>query len=356
MTHLSPRLLLVSKLKDRRPAVAAAVATVVVVGLGWSILGGTPPAEVSEATASGAAIVARGRIEPEGRVLVIHGPAEGGVVAELRVDQGDTVVPGQVLATLDGYDIRKAELLIAERTLALAELQWKQTVAGAKRSDIAAQRNLLAAKEARLDKLEKEWSRRTALHSQGFVSAQALDTVNAERSEASNEVAQAANGLKSLTETRSVDEQVAIAKADVERAAVERARAQLEHLVIRAPVAGTVLSLQARTGELVGADGLLRLAALDRIMVVAEVDEALAAQVREGMAATIEARLLDKPMTGRVTRLGHEVFREKRPASDVLVGRDAKIVEMDVTPDGALPPILGAEVLVRLSAGPTDKP
>lgn len=355
MSHLSPRPLLVSK--TRRPlAAAAAVAAVLVAGLGWHFLHSAPPAEAPAAPDSLATIVARGRIEPEGRVLVIHGPAEGAVVAELRVDQGDVVTPGQVLATLEGYGIRKAELLMAERALALAELQWKQTVAGAKRSDIAAQRNLLAAKEARLDKLEKEWSRRTALHSQGFVSAQALDTVNAERGEAVNEVAQAANVLKSLTETRSIDEQVAIAKADVERAAVERARAQLEHLVIRAPKAGTVLSIQARTGELVGQDGLLRMAALDRIMVVAEVDEGMAARLREGMAATIEARMLDKPVDGRVTRLGHEVFREKRPASDVLVGRDAKIVEVDVTPDGKLPAILGAEVLVRLLDGAAGKP
>lgn len=354
MTHLSPRPLLVSQ--PRRPVVAAALAALIVGGLGWLVFGGASSDEVAAAKVTPPAIVARGRIEPAGRVLALHGPAEGAVVAELRVDQGDEVTQGQVLATFEGYDIRKAELLMAERTLALAELQWRQTVAGAKRSDIAAQRNMLAAKEARLDKLEKEWARRTALHSQGFASAQALDTVNAERGEAVNEVAQAANMLKSLTETRSVDEQVAIAKADVERAAVERARAQLRHLVIRAPMAGTVLSIQARTGELVGPDGLLRLAALDQIMVVAEVDEAQAARVREGMAVSIEARLLDKPVSGRVTRLGHEVFREKRPASDVLIGRDAKIVEMDITPDDKLPAILGAEVLVRLSDQAPGRP
>lgn len=355
MLQSPPRLKIPLASTSRRPLAAAVLAVAVLAGLGWLTLGGTS-SDAPVATAEPAAMVARGRIEPAGRVLALHGPAEGAVVAELRVDQGDKVAQGQVLATLDGYDIRKAELVMAERTLALAELQWRQTVAGAKRSDIAAQRNLLAAKEARLDKLEKELARRTTLHAQGFASAQALDTVNAERGEAVNEVAQAANVLKSLTETRSVDEQVAIAKADVERAAVERARAQLEHLVIRAPVAGTVLSIQARTGELVGADGLLRMAALDRIMVVAEVDEVHAARVREGMAASIEARLLDKPVRGRVARVGYEVFRERRPASDVLIGRDAKIVEMDILPEEALPPILGAEVLVRLSDPAAGRP
>lgn len=332
--------------RQRRRVVFGGVA-VVVLGLGIAVMGrdGTPP---PASPANSHSIVARGRIEPVERVRAVYGPSEGGVVRQLLVEQGEKVKAGQILAVLDGHDIRQAEVLMAERTLALTALQREQTIAGAKRSDIAAQRNVLAAKEARHSMLEREWLRRTALFADGHVSQQALDALAADRKTAESEVAQASNVLKGQTETRGIDDRVAMARIDVERAAVERAQAQAEHLVIRAPVDGMVLSLHSRAGEVISQDGLLRMASLDQLEVVAEVEENQAARLRGGMTATIQARFLEQPLTGHVRRVSREVFREKRPASDVLTGRDARIVQVDITPDTPLPAILGAEVTVRL--------
>lgn len=339
----------------RRPSRAVlAVAALVVIGLGWW-LAGSGGHQTAPAAVDNGEVVARGRIEPLGRVLAIHGPAEGAVIQELQVDQGDKVKAGQVLALLDGYDIRRAELVVAERNLRLAELQREQVVAGAKGADRAAQRNQVAAKNAQLVKLRAEWDRRNALYARQVVSAQSLDTLRAELEQAESEVAQANNVLKSLTETRGIDDVVAHARIEVERASVERARAQLQHLVVRAPVAGTVLSLQARAGEAVGADGLLRMAALDSVIAVAEVDEAVAGKVSLGMEAVIEGQVMAKPVRARVTKLAQEVFRQKRPSSDILIGRDARIVEVELTPLEPLPQVLGAEVLVRLSPAKGEK-
>ncbi|HTH17241.1 MAG TPA: HlyD family efflux transporter periplasmic adaptor subunit [Magnetospirillum sp.] len=325
-----------------------ALAALVLVGLGWWLLGG-PSHEAGPAAAGSGDVVARGRIEPLGRVLAIHGPAEGAVIQELLVDQGDKVKAGQPLAVLDGYDIRRAELAVAERNLRLAELQREQTVAGAKHADLAAQRNAVTAKSAQLVKLRLEWGRRNALYARQVVSAQSLDSLRAELEQAESEVSQANNVLKSLTETRGIDDTVAQARIEIERAGVERARVQLQHMLVRAPVGGTVLSLQARAGEAIGADGLLRMAALDPVIAVAEVDEAVAGKVVLGMDAVIEGQVLAQPVRARVTKLAQEVFRQKRPSSDILIGRDARIVEVELTPLEPLPEVLGAEVLVRLS-------
>lgn len=322
-------------------------AALAALGLGLVLLRSEPPPPPNT---NAQALVARGRIEPVSRVRALHGPAEGGVVRQMLVEQGQQVKAGQILAILDGHDIRQAEMLMAERTLALTELQREQTVAGAKRSDIAAQRNVLAAKEARRDMLEREWQRRTALFAEGHVSQQALDSLAADRKTAENEVSQAAHVLRSQTETRGIDDRVALARIEVEQASLDRAKAQLEHLVIRAPLDGVILSVLSRAGEVISQDGVLRMAAADRLEVVAEVDENQAGRLRDGMAATITGRFLEQPVTGRVRRVGAEVFREKRPASDVLTGRDARIVEVDITPDTPLPVLLGAEVVVRLGA------
>jgi HlyD family secretion protein len=125
----------------------------------------------------------------------------------------------------------------------------------------------------------------------------------------------------------------------------------VERLQIRAPITGTVLSIEARPGEAIGVDGILHMGDLDHLIVVTEVDEGQISHVSLGMPARIEGDMLAQPINGTVTHIAQEVFREKLPSSDILVGRDAKIVEVEVTPQYRLPPVVGGEVSVHLNPG-----
>ncbi len=58
-----------------------------------------------------------GRIEPLDGVHQLAGPSDLSVVSELRVKEGNKVQKGQVLATLDTYQLRMAELKHAEVAL-----------------------------------------------------------------------------------------------------------------------------------------------------------------------------------------------------------------------------------------------
>jgi HlyD family secretion protein len=60
------------------------------------------------------AVSSLGRIEPLNGVYKLAGPSELSVVASLRVQEGDRVERGQVLATLDTYELRRAEVKRAE--------------------------------------------------------------------------------------------------------------------------------------------------------------------------------------------------------------------------------------------------
>ena len=52
-----------------------------------------------------------GRIEPEGGVVRLAGPSGlGSVIMELKVREGDQVEAGQVVAVLDSFAVRKAEV------------------------------------------------------------------------------------------------------------------------------------------------------------------------------------------------------------------------------------------------------
>lgn len=344
--------MLVANLNGKAFRVAAALLILLALAGGWIYFGlrKTPVAAAPVPAKGDTAIVARGRIEPVGRVVAIAGPADGSVavIRELRVDQGSKVEAGQVLAILDGYEARRANLEVARRNLELALLQRTQVQTGAKTSEIAAQTDTLAAKRTVMERLQKQWERRSILNQKGIVSNDAIDVLKSDLDQAVSEVGQAENALKALTEVRGIDDRVAEARIEVQKAAIVQAQAEVDRLQLRAPMAGTVLSLQARAGEAIQADGVLRMADLSHLIVVAEVDETKMPHVTLGMSAEIDGNILEAPINATVSRIAYEVYRQKRPASDVLVGRDARVVEVELAPERPLPPVLGGEVIVRL--------
>jgi HlyD family secretion protein len=298
-------------------------------------------------------IIARGRIEPLGRVITVSGPPDGNstiaLVDKLLVEQGSKVEAGEVVAVLNGFNLSRTDLEVAKASLKLAELQRAQVQAGVgKAAEIAAQINVIAGRRAQLLRTKKDWERTASLVRNQNASVQELDTQQAALDQITNDVQQAENALKALTEVRAVDDAVAAAQIAVAQANVAKAQAVVERLQIRAHVSGTVLSLQARDGEAIQADGILRMGDLDHLIVVAEVDQGQIGHVTEGMSAKIEGDMVPQPVMGKVTRIAKEVFRQKRPSSDILVGRDAKIVEVEVTPQSPLPAVVGGEIVVRL--------
>ena len=75
------------------------------------------------------AVAALGRIEPLHGVIRLAGPPRPAVViGELRVEEGDTVAKGQVIALLTGIDLQRAEVarLRAELSNAERELERKR--------------------------------------------------------------------------------------------------------------------------------------------------------------------------------------------------------------------------------------
>jgi len=344
----------------------AAVLVVAVLVLGFLVLLGKGsrglerPGAAPQARPTAGEVIARGHIEPKGRVIAVSGPPDGNstvaLVTRLLVDQGSKVEKGQVMAILNGYDLARQDLEVAKGSLDLAEKQRVQVQAGVGRaSEIAAQINVVASRRAQLTRNKKDLERTAQLVKRQNASVQELDMRQAAVDQLTNDVEQAENALKALTEVRAVDDAVATAQIAVAKANLGKAEAVVERLQIRAPVSGTVLSVQSRDGEAIGADGILRMGDLDHLIVVAEVDQGQIAHIANGMEARIEGDMIAQPVTGKVTRIAREVFRQKRPSSDILTGRDAKIVEVEITPQTALPPVVGGEVIVRFTPASAKK-
>ena len=73
------------------------------------------------------AVTALGRLEPKNGLLQIAGPSDISVViAELRVEEGDRVEAGQVVAQLDTFSVRKAAVERVEAELANARSELRR--------------------------------------------------------------------------------------------------------------------------------------------------------------------------------------------------------------------------------------
>ena len=334
----------------------AVISLALLTGLALLLLAGrdsgspAPAAAQASGPAAPVAVIARGRIEPVARVHVVSGPSFGGTIAELRVKEGQRVRRGDILAILDTYDTRAASVIVAEKSFALAELELQQVRWGAKQADIEAQKALVAMRAAEMKRAERQVERGRSLVAREIISDDTNELRSLELQRARENLRQAEASLRALTEVRAIDVQIAMASIELAAAQLARARIERDQDIIRAPIDGTILALTARPGAAIDAEGVLRMADTDELMVVAEIDAADSPLIRLGQPVTISSDVLAAPVTGKIARIANHIYRSERPTTDVLAGRDARIVEaeIEVDPPKALPALIGAEMTLRI--------
>jgi HlyD family secretion protein len=243
-------------------------------------------------------VVATGRIEPVTKVDIKS--KANGIIKELKVQVGDKVAEGQVLAELDRDNLAarlreaKAALSGAEANLraASAELE-KNRVEAAGPEVVFARRNVERAEQLAREKL---------------ISPQNLDDARSALDQAVNrqEVAKSQLGV---SEARVVQARAAVAQA---QAAVDRAEEELANATIRSPITGMVLSRDVEIGSPVSsilnlgssATLVMVLGDISRVYVKGRVDEADIGLVRLGQPARIKVETFkDRPFEGRVTQI-----------------------------------------------------
>lgn len=294
-------------------------------------------------------IAARGRIEPVSRVLVLAAPA-GSILEQVAISQGDQVKTGQLLAQTSRRQALRASVVLAEQRLAEARIGLKRAKAPAKQADRDAQQAVVDQRQAELDQATDAYRKAQEKKGKKKPSTQELEGLERAEAAADRALRQAQATLRSLSETRQIDIEAAASQVKVAEAQLETARAEQELAEVRAPMEGTILQLNARAGESTDGRGLLRMADLSRLMVIAEVDQRDIAKVEVGERTQCSGGVLTKPITGKVVRIGQLVSTPQRPTSDLLNGLDARVVEVEVRTDSALPTIIGGEVDVLIPA------
>ncbi|NEQ24029.1 MAG: HlyD family efflux transporter periplasmic adaptor subunit [Microcoleus sp. SIO2G3] len=323
-------------------------------------------------------VAALGRIEPEGEVIQVGGPS-GERIGRLLVAEGEYVQQGQVLAVLETYDEQKAERDVAQSELVearsrlaaitqsgQAQIQEAQTrvsqVDRPQAAEIRAQEATIRQLQAELDLAQTELRRTQDLVDQGAVARQQLDQRLSElrqRQEALNSASAELIRLQSArnTDLSNAQAQVQSAEAELTRSQAEvtvqsaarslqLAEAQLARTVIRAPRAGEVLQIHTKTGEAIAGgqsgtqdQGILELGNTRQMDVVAEVYETDVGRVRVGQTATISSRngAFAETLTGRVIRIGSQIFKNNILDDDPAANADARVVEVRIRLDQSEP-------------------
>lgn len=228
--------------------------------------------------------------------IVVVPEVEGLRIVELRVDEGDLVKAGDVLAVLEDksikYQLEQREAALRRATAAIAQAESQITEAKARREEAS-----------------KSLKRAKPLRKNNYISQSVVDQRQAAATSASAQVAAAEEGLR-----------VAVAnKAEIEAQQRELAW-RVSRAEIKAPVSGLISKRNARIGEIaIGANAfsgdapMFRMIAKGEIELDAEVPETELAKIKPGQPVTVivagvgdvdgQVRLVS-PEIDRTTRLG----------------------------------------------------
>lgn len=107
---------------------------------------------LDENRAKSQGISALGRLEPRGEIISLGAPSlsEGAVIKDLRVEQGDQVRKGQIIAVLDSFDRLQAAWQEANQEVKLKQAELDKVLAGAQQGELLAQSAEVARQQAQL--------------------------------------------------------------------------------------------------------------------------------------------------------------------------------------------------------------
>jgi len=239
---------------------------------------------------------------------IIVGPQIGGRIDDLRVQEGDTVTEGQLIAVISPDELRAesayavhnvegiaSQIVQSQAALRYEQQQMSEQVRQAE-SNLASTEAQQAAATADMEAARISLDRTQRLATEGVAPAQQLDTARTSydaavaRVDALRRQADAHRAAISLAKTNV--EQVAVKRSQVltnqhlqEAAAAQQAKAdvRLSYTEVKAPVSGIVDVRAARVGEVVtSGQAVVTLINPDDLWVRADVEETYIDRVKIG--------------------------------------------------------------------------
>ena len=298
-------------------------------------------------------IAGPGRVEPSSEDIKI-GSELSGRLKLVKVEEGDAIHRGEVLAELENADYR-AEVESARANVVAKEATLRKVNNGARRQERDAAWSSVSETKAVMANAQAELRRRQELFSAGVVSHEELDRF-AREADVAKAKYQSAIEQHSLVDDRAREEDRSVAQADVllAKAQLEEAQARYEKTFIRSPIDGSVLRKHHRSGESVSnsstvPDPILTIGDRRTLRVRVDVDETDVSKVRMGQKAYVTADAFgQQKFWGRVVRVGQQLGPKNVRTDEPTEKVDTKILEtlVELDPGAQLPDGLRVDAFI----------
>jgi HlyD family secretion protein len=211
-----------------------------------------------------------------------------GPIAQVLVEEGDSVEAGQTLAILEQDPFLDAVQAV-EATLKFAEARMTEGIHGPRPQEIERARAAVQGAEATLANATLIHSRRQRLVDERAASEEVANTTQADRIVAEANLKKAREDLALLLEgTRHEQKQQQHAEFEAQRANLALLRYRLSRATLKAPNAGIIRTRIQEPGAVVTANSpVFTLALTDPLWCRVYVDESDLGKVRMGMPARI---------------------------------------------------------------------
>jgi HlyD family secretion protein len=283
------------------------------------------------------ALACTGRIEGGSEAISV-GAGIDGVIAEIRVKEGELVGEGQVIALIERREL-SAELEEARAAVARAEALRERLLTGSRSEERQRAEAQTEAVNAVIRQKKSRYERYRKLHDEGVISADSLDEARRDVEEAEANL-RAARKQEEFVKAEPLPEELNKADAEI-RVARKRQQTVMEMMEkcrVKAPIAGTVLRTNMKAGESFSTfapQPIVTLADTTRFRVRAEVDERDIDKIFIGQPVSIQGdAFAERKVYGRVSRLSSQMGRKKVRTGDPAEKSDRDVLEVLIDVEG----------------------
>jgi HlyD family secretion protein len=225
-----------------------------------------------------------------------------GKLAEMRLEEGEAVTAGTVLARLDDRPFQDS-LQAARASLAARQADLDKLVAGPRAAEIAQGRATMAERQADLENTELALARTQQLRQGGNAPQSTLDQTQADRDMARAKLDSAKQALDLLLEGNRAED-IAAGRANLASAQADLATAEtaLADATLKAPADGIILSRVTEPGAILATSSVAYVLSLTKpVWIRAYVAEPDLGRIHPGlMVEVVTDTRPDRPYRGRV--------------------------------------------------------
>jgi HlyD family secretion protein len=274
-------------------------------------------------------VIAPGEVEPVSGEIKIGGSVVGRI-AEVTVKVNDRVFAGELLVRLEDDDL-KARVAVAEAQAALQKRVRNDSVAGTRAADRRKAEDAVAdAEKAVVDAKSAVDRAAAAVRDEGAPDSTAARTA---LSRAQDRLKQQQHALRRLDAQSNVPLPTQFeGQLNVARGELAYANANLEKMRIRASIAGTVLQVNAKVGELTSPSSpqpLISLGDVSALRVRAEVAGLNIGSIKVGQPVVVRAAAFrEREFAGKISSVAPGVEPRRTGADARRPPSDSKFVQV----------------------------